>query len=209
MTLFKKSVVKKRSLFQQCWQIKAHDFNSTSGLSDQAWECSNDSVLILLKQIVQVPSLQQHYLHMCLVPSFRTTDRSPSNALSLVRLKNNHCCSQSPNFAGRRIIRGWKMGSSSHWLDFSKADMWHLWKGAKSKYRVSNPVQLSNERVLRVLRWPVILIFEHKCPNFFLKLCSNGLRKTWFKFLGTLPSKCWPNSMRVFVCVSGQGRNVT
>ena len=45
----------------------------------------------------------------------------------------------------------------------------------------------------------VILIFEHKRRNFFcLKPCSNGLRKTWFKFLGTSPSKCWPNSMRVW-----------
>ena len=110
---------------------EAYDFYPSSRLSGQAWECRNDSVLILLKQIVQVPSLQQHYLHMCLVPSFRTTDRSPSNAFSLVHLKNNHCGSQSSNFAGRRKIRDWKMGSSSHWLDFAKADMWHLRKWSK------------------------------------------------------------------------------
>ena len=39
-------------------------------------------------------------------------------------------------------------------------------------------------------------------PIFLLKPCSNGLRKTWFKFLGTLPSKCWPSSMRVLVCIA-------
>ena len=28
----------------------------------------------------------------------------------------------------------------------------------------------------------------------------NCFRKTWFKFRGSSPSKCWPNSMPVFVC---------
>ena len=39
-------------------------------------------------------------------------------------------------------------------------------------------------------------------PIFLLKPFPNCLRKTWFKFLGGSPSKCWPNSMPVFVCIA-------
>ena len=46
-----------------------------------------------------------------------------------------------------------------------------------------------------------------KVPSFLLKPCSNGVRKTWFKFLGASPSKCWPNSMRVLVCIA-KGKSV-
>ena len=39
-------------------------------------------------------------------------------------------------------------------------------------------------------------------PIFLLKPFSNCLRKTWYKFLRGSPSKCWPNSMPVFVCIA-------
>ena len=39
-------------------------------------------------------------------------------------------------------------------------------------------------------------------PIFLLKPFPNCRRKTWFKFLGGSPSKCWPNSMPVFVCIA-------
>ena len=39
-------------------------------------------------------------------------------------------------------------------------------------------------------------------PIFLLKPFPNCHRKTWFKFLGGSPSKCWPNSMPVFVCIA-------
>ena len=39
-------------------------------------------------------------------------------------------------------------------------------------------------------------------PIFLLKPFSNCVRKTWFKFLGGSPSKCWPNSTPVFVCIA-------
>ena len=43
-------------------------------------------------------------------------------------------------------------------------------------------------------------------PIFLLKPFPNCLRKTWFKFLGGSPSKCWPNSMPVFVCIARKKR---
>ena len=46
-------------------------------------------------------------------------------------------------------------------------------------------------------------------PIFLLKPFPNCLRKTWFKFLGGSPSKCWPNSGKpVFVCTVNNRYNV-
>ena len=54
----------------------------------------------------------------------------------------------------------------------------------------------------RVKVAPSFWFLNINVPTFLLKPCSNGLRKTWFKFLGTSPSKCWPNSMRGLVCIA-------
>ena len=40
-------------------------------------------------------------------------------------------------------------------------------------------------------------------PIVLMKPFWNCLRKTWLKFLGGPPSKCWPNSMPGFVCIAG------
>ena len=45
----------------------------------------------------------------------------------------------------------------------------------------------------------VILIFEHKRPNFFVETM---FKRSQEDVVHTSPSKCWPNSMRVLVCIA-------
>ena len=60
----------------------------------------------------------------------------------------------------------------------------------------------SDQAVKQIKVAPSFWFLNINVPIFLLKPYSNGLRKTWFKFLGISPSKCWPNSLRVFVCIA-------
>ena len=97
-----------------------------------------------------------------------------------------------------------------------QSDVWHvdlLHSGNyKLRKRGTDIMRMPNEDTILSKHWllnttyggSAILVFEHKHAIFLLKPFSNCLRKTWFKFLGGSPSKFWPNSMPVSVCIAIQ-----
>ena len=71
--------------------------------------------------------------------------------------------------------------------------------------RITKSVTVTTAPIVRYSRGPQPPSFwflNINMPVFLLKPFPNCLRKTWFKFVGGSPSKCWPNNMPVFVCIA-------
>ena len=64
------------------------------------------------------------------------------------------------------------------------------------------PVHSAAQESLTLKVAPSFWFLNINMPFFCWNRFPNCLRKTWFKFLGGSPSKCWPNSMPVFVCIA-------
>ena len=60
----------------------------------------------------------------------------------------------------------------------------------------------ASKSILSIKVAPSFWFLNINMPIFLMKPFSNCLRKTWSKFLGGPPSKCWPNSMPAFVCIA-------
>ena len=138
------------------------------------------------KPMVKTPGIQNRLAQFhgsilsCLGPTIAPTSQSFTSFSLMVQLHGLLCTLYNVHYDKR------------HAGDLLRA--LHLEKNARP------PLFFPTTKWLKVA--PSFWFLNINMPIFLLKLFSNCLRKTWFKFLGGSPSKCWPNSMPVFVCIS-------
>ena len=93
------------------------------------------------------------------------------------------------------------------------SDVWHFYKDSWPFVSVWGQKHIVAHTIFGWVSWqrqgyetikvaPSFWFLNKNMPIFLLKPFPNCRRKTWFKFLGGSPSKCWPNSMPVFVCIA-------